>query len=351
VTDLALVMSAPLAIAAGGGVGLLVTALFLGFRHGIDWDHIAAITDITSTTAATAAGDARHETEHRSAGGHVHGHGGPAELRAHDATRTPDDVRAHAGGREIDIALRVVPGSASLAMSAPASLAFDRSWFVSEQAQAILLGTLYALGHALVVGGLGLAALLFGAILPAWVDPLMGRVVGVTLVVLGIWVLYSLVQYARSGTEFRLQSRWMLIFRSVRYGWRWFQAKIHGHAHVEPVEMASYGRRTAFGVGMIHGIGAETGTQVLIIAAVGGATGAGLGVPMLVAFIVGLLISNTAIVVLSATGFVASQMRTRIYLVVGAIAGVFSLAIGLLFLFDATALLPHLDQIFGPIGV
>jgi hypothetical protein len=332
VPDLALVMSDPLAVAAtGGGVGLLVTALLLGIRHGIDWDHIAAITDITSTTAASAAGEARHESNHRVAGSHAHEHGGPGELRVHDGV---------AGA-----------GSTSMAASIPSSIAFDRGWFLSEQAQAILLGTLYALGHALVVAVLGLAALMFGAILPDWVDPIMGRVVGVTLVVLGIWVLYSLIQYARNGTEFRLQSRWMLVFRSVRYGWRWFQAKLHGHAHVEPVEMSSYGPRTAFGVGMIHGIGAETGTQVLIIAAVGGAAGAGLGVPMMIAFIVGLLISNTAIVVLSATGFVASQMRTRIYLVVGAVAGVFSLAIGLLFLFDATGILPPLDQLFGPISL
>jgi hypothetical protein len=339
VPDFALLTSAPLAVAAGGGLGLLVTALVLGFRHGIDWDHIAAITDITSTTAASAAGEARHESEHRSPGSHVHDHGGPAELRAHD--RQPlVDVGAHDMGHH----------AGAVAMTVPASLAFERGWFVSEQAQAVLLGTLYALGHALVVAVLGLAALWFGALLPDWVDPIMGRVVGVTLVILGIWVLYSLVQYARNGTEFRLQSRWMLVFRSARYGWRWFQAKIHGHAHVEPVEMASYGRRTAFGVGMIHGIGAETGTQVLIIAAVGGAAGAGLGVPMLAAFIVGLLISNTVIVVLSATGFVASQMRTRIYLAVGAVAGVFSLVIGLLFLFDAVGILPQLDKLFGPIG-
>jgi high-affinity nickel-transport protein len=195
-----------------------------------------------------------------------------------------------------------------------------------------------------------LAALVFGAILPDWVDPIMGRVVGVTLVVLGVWVLYSLVQYARNGTEFRLQSRWMLVFRSIRYGWRWFQAKLHGHAHVEPVAMSSYGKRTAFGVGMIHGVGAETGTQVLIIAAIGSASAADLGIPMLLAFVAGLLISNSAIVVLSATGFVASQARTRIYLIVGAVAGVFSLVVGALFLFQAEASLPALDRIFGFIG-
>jgi high-affinity nickel-transport protein len=329
VPDLATIIGDPLATAAAtGGVGLLVTALLLGIRHGIDWDHIAAITDITSTTAASSAAEAIHETRHRAPTGHSHQHGGVSEQRAHES----------AGGAAA-IALPVQPG-----------FNLTRERFLSEQGQAILLGTLYALGHALVVALLGLGALLFGAILPDWIDPIMGRIVGLTLVFLGIWVLYSLVQYARNGTEFRLQSRWMLVFRSIRYGWRWLRGRLHGHDHVEPVEMSSYGRRTAFGVGMIHGVGAETGTQVLIIAAIGSASSAGLGVPMMFAFIAGLLISNSALVVLSATGFVASQARTRIYVAVGAIAGVFSLVVGLLFLFQAEGSLPALDQIFGFIG-
>ncbi|HYT77880.1 MAG TPA: hypothetical protein VEQ37_01190, partial [Actinomycetota bacterium] len=29
--------------------GVLISAALFGFRHGIDWDHIAAITDITSS--------------------------------------------------------------------------------------------------------------------------------------------------------------------------------------------------------------------------------------------------------------------------------------------------------------
>ena len=101
---------------------------------------------------------------------------------------------------------------------------------------------------------------------------------------------------------------------------------------------------------MIHGIGAETGTQVLIISAIGGAAGVGLGIPMMIAFIIGLLISNTAIVVLTATGFIASQLRQRIYLVIGVLAGVFSLVVGVLFLFEAEATLPDLGSIFGFIG-
>jgi high-affinity nickel-transport protein len=215
-----------------------------------------------------------------------------------------------------------------------------------EQREAIWLGSLYALGHALVVGLLGAAALLFGAILPDWVDPIMGRLVGITLIVLGVWVFYSIYAYARHGAEFRLRSRWMLVFDSVRFGWRWLRARLHGHEHVDPVESSTYGPKTAFGVGMIHGVGAETGTQVLLIAAVGGAASLGLGIPMMLAFIAGLLITNTLIVVITATGFVASQLRQRIYVAVGFVAGAFSLVIGLLFLFQQEGVLPDLSGLF-----
>ena len=177
-----------------------------------------------------------------------------------------------------------------------------------------------------------------------WLDPIMGRVVGLTLVGLGIWVLYSVVRFARGDGQFRLRSRWMLVFDGTRYAWRRLQARLHGHEHVEPLEMSSYGTRTALGVGMIHGIGAETGTQVLLIAAVGGAASAGLGVPMLFAFVVGLLISNFAIVLVSSVGFVASQTREMIYVVVGAVAGVFSLVIGTVFLFGLDNVLPDLES-------
>ncbi len=298
-------------------LGVLGTGLLLGIRHGIDWDHIAAITDITSTTAAASSAEAAHEEQHRDLPGHLHGHGGEHELRAHDAG----------------------PGGAT---AAPATLGGPRRGLLSEQAEAIKLGTLYALGHGLVVVVLGIAALMFGALLPDWLDPLMGRIVGVTLVVLGLWVLYSIYRYARGGEAFRMRSRWMLVFAGVRMAWRRLQARLHGHEHVEPLEMSSYGARTSFGVGMIHGVGAETGSQALLIAGVAGASSAGLGVPMLLAFVVGLLISNFGIVVISSVGFVSSQARERVYVIVGAVAAVFSLAIGTLFILGLDATLPDL---------
>ena len=315
---------AALAVAAptAANLGVLVTGLLLGIRHGIDWDHIAAITDITSTTAAAKSAVEAHAEQHLEQPGHVHAHGGRVEIRAHDAG----------------------PGAATLA---PAVGAFGGgrkgSW--SDQVEAIRLGTLYALGHGLVVVVLGVIALAFGALLPDWLDPLMGRVVGLTLLMLGLWVMYSIYRYARAGETFRLRSRWMLVFAGVRLAWRRLQARLHGHEHVEPLEMSSYGARTSFGVGMIHGVGAETGSQALLIAAVGGAAGSGLGVPMLLAFVVGLLISNFVIVLISSVGFVSSQARERVYVAFGAVAGVFSLVVGTIFVLGLDATLPDLGSV------
>jgi hypothetical protein len=198
------------------------------------------------------------------------------------------------------------------------------------------------------VAVLGLFALLFGALLPDWVDAVMGPVVGATLVFLGIWVFISLYQYARHGREFRLRSRWMLVFDSVRYAWRRFQAWLHGHEHVDPMEMSSYGVRTAFGVGMIHGVGAETITQVVFFGTVAAAANEGFGIPALVAFIVGLLISNSIVVLITATGFIASRFKERLYVAIGVVAGAFSLVIGTIFLFGLDAQLPSLEAwLFG----
>ncbi len=326
--------------ATAGGVGLLGTALVLGIRHGFDWDHIAAITDVTSTTASadiaeevhSAAHEAPSDTEHAQPA-HQHIHGGPAELAAH----ADPDTHAHVG--------------TSHAPTGHVAIAAVHPRLVVEQRRALALGTLYAVGHAIVVLALGLLALVFGAVLPSWVDPIMGRVVGVTLVLLGTWVFVSLYQYARHGQTFRLRSRWMLVFDTVRFGWRRFQARLHGHEHADPIEMTAYGPKTALGVGMIHGIGAETGTQVLLIAAIGGASSQGLGIPMLLAFVVGLLISNSMIVFVTATGFIASRVRERLYIGVGVLAGAFSLVIGMAFLLGINDTLPAIGRWLESIGI
>jgi high-affinity nickel-transport protein len=296
-----------------GGVTLLLGMTALGFRHGFDWDHIAAITDITSTTTA---GHSEADVS-MAAPMPAHGHE-PHERRGH--------AHEHAAGG---------PG---------AMHALAESRFAHEERHAVGLATLYALGHASVVTALGIAALLLGAVLPAWVDPILQRIVGATLVLLGAWVLYSVVQYLRGKGELRLRSRWMLVFDLVRNAWDALQARIHGHEHTPSAHSTQYGPRTAFGVGMIHGIGAETGSQALLLAGVAGVSGI-TGIVVLLAFVVGLLCSNTLVAVVSASGFIGAQRLRTIYVAVGLVAGLASLVIGLVFILGLGTALPDLQEV------
>jgi hypothetical protein len=284
----------------GLGFGLLVAAFWFGFRHGIDWDHIAAITDITSSQ--------------------------------------------------------------------------------EKRRPALVFATLYALGHALVVFTLGVLAIIAGERLPPNVDAVMGRIIGITLLILGVYVLVSLI---RHGRDFRLRSRWMLIFAGVRRGVRWARERVGGghgngqelespapvtaeptpgavaagdwhhghhgrpghHHHARPERddlFQNYTRVTAFGVGMIHGVGAETPTQVLIFLTAAGSGGRAAGVAVLLAFIVGLLGSNSLIAAGSAWGFLRASTNFPIYATVAVLTAVFSLAIGTIFVFGKETFLPAL---------
>lgn len=276
-----------------GELGLLATGVGLGLRHGIDWDHIAAITDITSTTSGADEGDG---------GGIVVG----------------------------------VDGSGSLALGGGAVL--KESW------SRFFLATLYALGHASVVVALGLLALWASAILPSWVDPIMERAVGATLIALGLYIFYALWRYGRS---YRLRSRWMLVFAAVGRGWRAVRARVTGRPHQHVHVDSQYSRSTAFGVGMIHGIGAETGSQALLLASAAGATTKVSGTALLLAFTIGLLLSNSLIAVLSTWGFVSTQTRQHIYVAIGVFAGVFSLAIGVTFVTGLGSDLPDIQRLLG----
>ena len=253
------------------GLVLLTTFLY-GLRHGIDWDHIAAITDIAGTTSAPSARD---------------------------------------------------------------------GW------RMLWLSTMYVLGHAAMVVALGSIALLAHTLLPEWIDPILEKIVGVTLLLLAVWVFYSLAQHLRGRTEFRLRSRWMLVFSGIAYVWRRLHARLegrHGHSHEDEHEhkLMQYGPRSAFIVGVIHGIGAETGSQVLLIAAVGGAAGPTQGLLLMGSFVLGLVLSNSLVVVVTATGFLGAQSHRGVYVALGVVTGLFSLVVGFYFLTGQAAALPDL---------
>ena len=312
------------AFAAISGIGVYSAAVALGFRHGIDWDHIAAITDITSATAGTVDEEEgwlmgepglqlTDESHHLTHDGHEHSHGGiQHEHSAGGRTNEPMPVEQKRGG---GVATAVAPVSIG-------TIEISRDHLAS-----FWLGTLYALGHGSVVFALGMIAILAAEVLPDWVDPLMERIVGVTLIFLSIYLFFSVYQYFRGGQEFRIRSRWMLVFAGVANAWSWIRSHFgeHEHRHVMP---SQYNGRTAFAIGMIHGVGAETGTQALIIATAVGATSKSIAVLTLLFFLVGLLISNSFVTLMTTVGFVSARRRQMIYVAAGLVAAVFSLLVG-----------------------
>ena len=272
------------------GLGLVVAGALYGFRHGFDLDHLAAISDITATSR---------------------------------------DRRA-----------------------------------------ALRLSGLYIAGHALVVLVLGALAIAAGAYIPESIDAAMSRVAGLTLIGLGLYLLFRL---ARDGSHVRLRSGWMLVGDGVRAASRRLRGgdvvviehehdhdhagthdhdhepltedgrgqigglavavATHTHVHTHVATMpadpfAGYGRLAAIGVGMLHGIGAETPTQVLLFASAAGAASTLGGVAVLTAFVTGLVVSNLIVSLIAARGMGSPERWPRVYTGVALAFALFSLWIG-----------------------
>jgi hypothetical protein len=326
----------------GGSVAVLSGAVALGLRHGIDWDHIAAITDITS---ATATDDDRAESALTREPGVTftdESHHGLARAEfTSQREMAPQPFAVSGGGGGVALAERAE-------RSFPVTFHFPEA---PETRRAMFLGMLYAIGHGTIVTALGLLAILAAGFLPAEIDPVMERIVGVTLLLLSAYLFYSLWRFYRGGGAFRLRSRWMLVFSAVRSSYRRLIGRIHGeHSHSHVAENQQYGAVTAYSVGLIHGVGAETGTQVLVITAAVGASSDGMAVATLMAFVLGLLVSNGVITFVSSVGFVSASRRQAVYVAAGLVAAVFSLLMGLVFVVGSGAILPSLDPYFRWLG-
>jgi high-affinity nickel-transport protein len=193
----------------------LLSAAVLGFRHGLDYDHIAAITDISSV-----------------------------QLRARDAMR---------------------------------------------------YGLLYVAGHATTVALLGSAAVMFRIALPAASDRWAERLVGITLLVLGLYVLGTFFRPStHSHGHPRARTRITLLMNGALWVY-WRLSRIFGGTRVEAPEVFKdgYGTSSTFVVGVIHGLGAETPTQILLFLMAANLGGTGAGLLGLTMFILGLVLMNT----------------------------------------------------------
>ncbi len=207
----------------------LLSAGVLGFRHGLDYDHIAAITDISSVQA-----------------------------RARDSMR---------------------------------------------------YGLLYVAGHATTIAVLGSAAIGFRLSLPAASDRWAERLVGITLLTLGLYVLGTFFK-ASEHHHVRPRTRITILVNGVLWLY-WRLSRILGGTRVRPPQVFQdgYGTTSAFVVGVIHGLGAETPTQLLLFLVAANLGGTGAGLLGLLMFILGLLVMNTLMCGLAAGLFSLDKLR------------------------------------------
>ena len=253
-------MSTPLELA-------LVSCLLLGLRHGFDYDHLAAITDITSV---------------------------------------------------------------------------QRGW-----RQGMGLGLLYALGHALTVAVLGIAVISLHLSIPPGLDAVGERLVGATLVVLAIYVLFTLWRshhLAKGVPDHRhvSRSRIALLISGARYS-AWRVRRTFGSTAPKPDPFAfRYDRSSVFIVGIIHGLGAETPSQLLLFLLAANLGGTSRGLIGLGCFIAGLLLMNTLMTASASGIFAGSTHRPKLQLTVTSLTAAYSFIVGAIFLFGLSDKLPAL---------
>ena len=260
-------MSTPLQLA-------LISCLLLGLRHGFDYDHLAAITDITSV---------------------------------------------------------------------------QRGW-----RQGMGLGLLYALGHALTVAVLGIGVIFLHLSLPQGLDAVGERLVGATLVVLAMYVLFTawrshtrLAAGAADGVHEHghlPRSRIALLISGARYA-NWRVQRVFNPTRPQPDPFAfRYDRSSVFTVGIIHGLGAETPSQLLLFLLAANLGGTSRGLIGLGCFIVGLLMMNTLMTASASGIFAGSRHRPRLQLTVTSLTAAYSFVVGFIFLFGLSDKLPPLAR-------
>jgi high-affinity nickel permease len=240
----------------------LLSAAVLGFRHGLDYDHIAAITDISSVQA-----------------------------RPRDAMR---------------------------------------------------YGLLYVLGHATTVAVLGGAAIAFRISLPPSSDRWAERLVGITLLILGVYVLGTFFRPAQHHHA-RPRTRITLLANGVLWVY-WRLTRILGGTRVEAPQVFKdgYGNTSAFVVGVIHGLGAETPTQILLFLMAANLGGTWAGLLGLAMFILGLLVMNTLMCASAAGLFSSILARPAALRTLTLVTSAYSVIVGSVFLLGAADKLPSL---------
>jgi high-affinity nickel-transport protein len=289
------VSSAVVAAAAGLEIGLVATALALGFRHGFDWDHLAALSDIAAT----------QQSRRRSmmlATLYALGHA----------------VVAFAIGAAVILASAHLPES------------------VADVMERLVGVTLIALAIFVIAStirhGQTTRMPSRGALLVAAFRRLRRRPPPVV-------IEHEHDHSVGEHHEHELEHEPVGAVRRTTV----IPRHRHRHRHVASLPddpLPTYGGGIAVGVGMIHGIGFETPTQALVFVTAAGVGSRAAGLFVLACFLVGLLAANTVVATASTFGLTGASSRARLYTVASLAAAAASLALGLLYVFGKGDIMP-----------
>ena len=205
----------------------------------------------------------------------------------------------------------------------------------------IQLGLAYIAGHSLVISLLGSMAVCLQLALPRGVDRWMERLVGATLVALSGYLLVMLLR-TRNHVHFQSRSRVMLLIDGVRWFYGRFRPWLGFKDEIVAKRESAYALKSSFLIGLIHGFGVETPTQLILFFMTARLGGVALGLAGLLLFIVGMATVNTLVcVVLARLLYVGAQYATFQRLLSGFTA-MYSFVVGVFFLGGWSPVLPFL---------
>ncbi len=217
--------------------------------------------------------------------------------------------------------------------------AVQKNWW-----SGLRLGMTYALGHAATVALLGIAVLELHLGLPDGLDHWAERLIGLTLIVLGVGVVAGILRKDAHGhTHSRVESRLAIGINGILW-LAWRVRRIWDPAAPKPERFQwMYNGKSVFLIGALHGIGAETPSQLALFFLTANLGGTSRGLLGLGAFAVGLIAMN-ALMTASLGGAVgASGHHPRMYHVIAWTGAIYSFAIGVIFLFGISDRLPALS--------
>lgn len=205
------------------------------------------------------------------------------------------------------------------------------------------LGITYALGHACTVAALGIAVLELHLGLPEGLDHWAERLIGLTLIVLGIGVVAGILRKDAHGHRHgRVESRLAIAINGIFWA-AWQLRRLWNRQAPRPERFQwIYTGRSVFVIGMLHGIGAETSSQLALFFLTANLGGTSRGMMGLLAFAIGLVTMNALMTASIGGMFKTGSHLPRFYHLIAWTGAAYSCTIGVIFLFGISDRLPLL---------